>query len=71
MMNKNFDPYDVLINLQGRLERLETAHNKMAAAFQLTENELNVALFSLRNLQKEHIKLLKTIEMIVIDNQKG
>ena len=55
MMDNNFDPYEMLINLQERLNRLENAHNKLAYAFQRTEADLNVTLNSLRNLQQAHL----------------
>jgi len=60
MMDNGFDPYDLLINLSERLNRLEHAHNKMAHAFQRTERDLNIALQSLRHLQQKHLELLQS-----------
>jgi hypothetical protein len=57
MMDNGFDPYDMLINLQDRLNRLEHAHNTMAHAYRKSEVDLNVALHSLRNLQQKHLEL--------------
>lgn len=54
MMNNNFDPYDVLMELGVRLERLEKAHNKMAQAFHQSEQELTETLKILRSLQVNH-----------------
>jgi hypothetical protein len=56
-MKYEFDPYDMLIELNERLNRLETAHNKMAHAYQKTEEELSMTLSSLQSLQKAHLAL--------------
>lgn len=64
MMNGRFDPYDMLIELNNRLQRLEIAHNKMANAFQKTEVDLNVTLHSLRTLQQKHIQLSQKVHQL-------
>ena len=51
-MKPQFDPYDLLINLAARLQELEQKHNSLAAAYEKSENELTVALHSIKNLQK-------------------
>lgn len=57
MFDHGFDPYDALIELNERLNRLELAHNQMAHAYMKTEKDLSVCLHSLRNLQQHHLKL--------------
>lgn len=69
MMQNNFDPYDILIQVSDRLARLEQAHNKMADAFHKTEVDLQVTLHSLRNLQQRHLQLTQKINEL--EAQKG
>ena len=64
MMSNDFDPYDALINMSERLQLLEQAHNKMAHAYQLTENELTLTLHSLRNLQQRHVNLMNRVDAL-------
>lgn len=68
MMPNDFDPYDALISMNERLHRLEQAHNKMAHAYQQSENELTVALHSLKNLQQKHINLMVRVDRIEKEN---
>lgn len=56
-MRTQFDPYDMLIELNERLNRLEAAHNKLAHAYQQTERDLSMTLDSLQSLQKAHLTL--------------
>jgi hypothetical protein len=67
-MSKNpfensFDPYDALIELNERMNRLEVTHNKLAHAYQRTEQELNIALQSLNSLQKGHLALSRVVHL--------
>lgn len=64
MMNNNFDPYDILMQVTDRLHRLEIAHNKNADTFRKTEVDLQVALHSLRNLQQKHIQLTQKVHQL-------
>mgnify|MGYP006293134347 CR=1 FL=1 len=57
MFNRNFDPYELLLEMQERLSQLETMHNKLAHAFQESDHELTMALQLLRSLQQRHLKL--------------
>ena len=57
MFNKHFNPYDLIIDMQERLQRLEKAHNNLAHAFEATEQELNQTLEILRSLQQHHVRL--------------
>lgn len=59
MLNNNFDPYEMLIEIQERLSRLEHVHNKLAHAFERSEQELTQALHLLKALQQHHLKLRK------------
>ena len=64
MFNNDFDPYDVLISLQARITHLEKAHNKLAHAYQQTEQELTITLQSLRSLQQHHMKLRQECDIL-------
>lgn len=68
MMNNNFDPYDLLMETADRLSRLEQAHNKLAHAYQKTDQELTVALHSLKNLQQHHLRLKQKFEQRYTDS---
>lgn len=57
MFDTGFDPYNALIELNERLLRLETAHNRLANAYQKSENDLSIALDSLQSLQKAYLSL--------------
>lgn len=49
-MTKQIDPYDLLMEINERLSRLEQAHNNMAFAFNATENEVQEQLQLLHRL---------------------
>ncbi|CAB4154796.1 hypothetical protein UFOVP647_29 [uncultured Caudovirales phage] len=49
-MIDKYDPYDLLMELNERLSRLEQAHNNMAHAFNQTENEVQEQLELLHRL---------------------
>ena len=70
MMNRGFDPYDILIEVTERLQVLEIAHNKMADALHKTDQELQIALHSLRHLQQKHISLSSTVGRMQLDATK-
>lgn len=61
MMN-SFDPYDALIDLSERLQRLERAHNKLVDLHKKTDFDLTLALTSLRNLQHQHLLVIKQLD---------
>lgn len=50
-LNPSFDPFDTLIELNSRLQLLERAHNRMAHAYQQTEQDLSLALDAIKQLQ--------------------
>ena len=58
MMNRDFDPYDLLMEVMERMNRMEQAHNNLAKAFEKTERELNITLHSVRHLQQQYMLLL-------------
>lgn len=64
--DSNFDPYNALIELDERINRMELVHNNLAAAFQRTEQELNLALSSLNHLQKGHLTLSRLINAMAV-----
>lgn len=53
----DFDPFEVLMEITERLNRLENAHNNLAHAYERSEQELNQALDALQHLQKSHLYL--------------
>lgn len=63
--NNGFSPYDALIELNERMTRLEKAHNKLATAFQKTEEEFSVLLHSFQNLQRAHLSLSELIGLTI------
>jgi len=65
MMDTGFDPYDMLITLQERLNRLEQAHNQMAHAFRKTEVDLSVTLHSLRTLQQSFLAQSQIVQELI------
>lgn len=70
MMDNNFDPYDMLMQMSERMLVMEKAHNKLAEAFTKSEHELTIALHSLRNLQQAHLKLSQHVHNVNIDIPK-
>jgi predicted nuclease with TOPRIM domain len=65
-----FDPYDALVEMQARLDRLEHAHNKLAHAFQKTDHELNQLIQHFNNLQKSHLALSQLVSAGVLKSWK-
>lgn len=63
----DFDPYDYIMQLQHRILALEVAHNRLAAAFQQTEAEFNIALHSVNILQSHLAKAKAEIEILKKD----
>lgn len=57
----DFDPYEVLLDLIERVNRVEQAHNNLAHAYERSERELNQALHLLQQLQKRHLALSATV----------
>ena len=49
-MTDEYDPYDLLMELNERLSKLEHAHNNMAWAFNHTQNEVQEQLHLLHRL---------------------
>lgn len=64
----DFDPYDLMLELQARVDRLEHAHNKMAHAFQQTEREFSELVKHFNNLQKSHLALSQLVSATAIKN---
>lgn len=57
MLDPNFDPYEMLMQMQERIRNLEHVHNLLANAFTKSEAELTKTLKLLRDLQQHHLKL--------------
>lgn len=66
MFDPKFNPYDELILLNQKMDRLEKVHNLLARDYQITQNELNVALENLRSLQQNQLALSKLINSVVL-----
>lgn len=64
MFNNNLDPYDMLIQLSERVNRLETVHNRLAHDYQKSQADLNIALNSLQNLQHSYLKLSQLVTLM-------
>ena len=67
MMDNDFDPYDILMMLNDRLNRLERAHNGLCDAVKKTDIDLSVALHSIRHLQQNHVKLSSEIHQYILN----
>lgn len=61
MFDPKFDPFNELILLNQKLDRLEKAHNAMARDYQITQNEFNVLIQSHQELQKAYIAISEII----------
>lgn len=64
MMN-NIDPYDMLIELNERLLRLERAHNGLVRQNERLERELTIALDAVKTNQQHLLKLHQIIKGFV------
>ena len=53
----DFDPYDVLVTLNDRVNQLEQAHNRLVHAFETGQKEQKILLHKFRNLEKSHLAL--------------
>lgn len=53
----DFDPFEALMDLNERMNRLEHAHNNLACAYERTEKELDQTMEALLSLQKSHLYL--------------
>lgn len=67
MFERNFDPYDLLIQVNDRLQRLEQAHNAMARDYSKTQTDLAVTLNNYRNLQRSHLALADVVMKAELD----
>lgn len=62
----DFDPYDMLIVLQDRLNVMENAHNNLANAYRQQHADLQVALESIKTLQLAYFNLQREVSSISI-----
>lgn len=63
MFDRNFDPFDALIQLNARLKEVEKKHNLLARDYEKTQQDLNVALDAIQNLQQAYVKMAETITL--------
>ena len=66
-MMSDFNPYDLLIQLDIRYNHLEKAHNKLADAFQQSEQELTIALHSVKQLQQIVAQLQNRVKVLSVE----
>ena len=69
-MNKmmpDFSPYDLLIQMELRMNQLEKAHNKLADAYQQSEHELTIALHSVKQLQQIVAQLQNRVKILGVE----
>ena len=66
LFDNQFDPYDALVELNERMNRMEIAHNNLAKAFQQTEQEFTMLSKAFNNLQKSHLKLSELVSIAAI-----
>ena len=64
MFDRKFDPYDLLIQMNKRLQEVEQKHNMLAQDYQRSQADLNIALNSLQNLQRSYLKLSQLVTMM-------
>ena len=57
LFDNNFDPYDALVELNERMNRMEHAHNALAHAFHQTEQEVSVLLKTIQSQQQTIISM--------------
>lgn len=57
----DFDPYDMLIVLQDRLNVMEGAHNNLANAYRQQHADLQMSLEAIQTLQKAYINLSQQV----------
>lgn len=63
--DNSFSPYDALIELNERMNRLEKAHNNLARAFETSEQEYNQLMVSHQQLQKAYLTLNELINLTI------
>jgi hypothetical protein len=71
MFGQDFDPYDALVNLSARLDRLEQVHNALASDYVKSQKDLDLVLNSLNSLQKGHIALSDFVSTVVLSKVGG
>ena len=57
----DFDPYDMLIVLQDRLNVMEGAHNNLANAYRQQHADLQMSLDAIQTLQKAYLNLSQQV----------
>ena len=57
----DFDPYDMLIVLQDRLNVMENAHNNLANAYRQQHADLQMSLDAIQTLQKAYLNLSQQV----------
>lgn len=66
MMN-NIDPYDMLIELNERLLRVERAHNRLAKDYERTQQEFTQSLIAHQKTQQHLLNLQKVVHRYLLD----
>lgn len=64
MFNGDFDPYDLLMQLLERMQRLENVHNNLAIAYEQSQHDLSQALHIIQSLQRRHMAVLQRLDAL-------
>ena len=62
----DFDPYDMLIVLQDRLNVMEQAHNNLANAYRQQHADLQLSLEAIQTLQRAHLNLSQQVNSLSV-----
>ena len=62
----DFDPYDMLIVLQDRLNVMEQAHNNLANAYRQQHADLQLSLEAIQTLQKAYLNLSQQVNSLSV-----
>lgn len=57
----DFDPYDMLIVFQDRLNTMEQAHNNLVGAYNKQQQDLSLALDAIQTLQRAYLNLSQQV----------
>ena len=62
----DFDPYDMLIVLQDRINVIENAHNNLAMAYNQQRKDMDLVLESIQTLQRAHLNLSQQVSSLTV-----
>lgn len=62
----DFDPYDMLIVLQDRINVIESAHNNLAMAYNQQRKDMDLLLESVQTLQRAYLNLSQQVSSMTV-----